>query len=133
MVGKIMGFGENVRRGGREVKSLVCRRLAVFWIYVLGVGGGAIPSRANRVCVCRCRGRKTRMSNVRLLLEMSVNGQGVPAIRVGREGLTMRYKAEEGNPRRVLELDRNPRTLVVIIHEEAINHSYLFISIYYYI
>jgi hypothetical protein len=29
--------------------------------------------------------------------------------------------AEEGNPRWVLEPDRNPCTLVVIIHEEAVN------------
>jgi hypothetical protein len=29
--------------------------------------------------------------------------------------------AEERNPRRVLEPDRNPHILVVIIHEEAVN------------
>jgi hypothetical protein len=33
----------------------------------------------------------------------------------------MWYNVEDGNPRWVLELDRNPRTLMVIIHEGAIN------------
>jgi hypothetical protein len=38
-----------------------------------------------------------------------------------REGVSTLRFAEERNPSRVLEPDRNPRTLVVIIHEEAIN------------
>ena len=38
-----------VWKGGMEVYSLVCRRLAKFWIHVLGEGGGAIPRRAYSV------------------------------------------------------------------------------------
>jgi hypothetical protein len=33
----------------------------------------------------------------------------------------MTYSAEKGNSRWVLELERNPWMLVVIIHKEAIN------------
>jgi hypothetical protein len=33
----------------------------------------------------------------------------------------VRYNAKEGNPRQVLDPDRTPRTLVMIIHEEEIN------------
>jgi hypothetical protein len=71
-------------------------------------------------------GRKERMSNARVLLEIK---EVVSATRGGREVLAMWYNAEKGNPRRVLEPDRNPRTLVVIIHEEAINQ---FLGMAYY-
>jgi hypothetical protein len=60
------------------------------------------------------------MSNAMMLLEMSADGEVVPTGRGGR-GMSTLWFAEERNPHRVLEPDRNPRTLVVIIHEEAIN------------
>jgi hypothetical protein len=60
------------------------------------------------------------MSNARVLLEMSADGEVVPTGRGGRGMLTLRF-VEVWNPRWVLEPDRNPRILVVIIHEEAVN------------
>lgn len=39
------------------------------------------------------------MSNARVILDMSANGQDVPTTRGGKEVPTMRYNAEEGNPR----------------------------------
>jgi hypothetical protein len=65
-------------------------------------------------------GKKKRISNARVLLEMRVDGEAVPIGRGKRLVSSLRF-AEEGNPDQVLELNRNPRTLVVIIHEEAVN------------
>jgi hypothetical protein len=60
------------------------------------------------------------MSNARVLLEMRADGEAVPTGRGGRGMAALRF-AEEGNSRWVLEPDRNPHTMVVIIYEEAIN------------
>jgi hypothetical protein len=53
--------------------------------------------------------------------ESGVGGLSVPRAIAGGDVLGVRYSAEGRNSRWVLELDRNPWTLVVIIHEEAIN------------
>jgi hypothetical protein len=53
------------------------------------------------------------MSNARVLLEMSADGEVVPTGRGGRGMLTLRF-VEVWNPRWVLEPDRNPRILVVM-------------------
>jgi hypothetical protein len=60
------------------------------------------------------------MLNARVLLEMRADGEVVPTGR-GRKGVSTLWFIEKGNPRQVLEPNRNPCTLVVIIHEEAIN------------
>jgi hypothetical protein len=60
-----------------------------------------------------------KMSNVRAEFEAgsvgrigwAINGRG------GRVSVT----TEDGNVRRVFELDRMPRTLVFVVHEEAVN------------
>jgi hypothetical protein len=51
------------------------------------------------------------MSNARVILDMSANGQAVPTTRGGKEVPTMWYNAEEGNLHRMLKYNRNPRTL----------------------
>jgi hypothetical protein len=61
------------------------------------------------------------MSNARVAFESEVGGSSVPRTRTIGDVPTVPYGVEEGSSRRVLEPDRNPWTLVVIIHEEAIN------------
>jgi hypothetical protein len=63
------------------------------------------------------------MSNARVFLEMRAEGQLVSNGRGDMNGPTMQENAEDGSFQRVLDPDRNPRTMVVIIHEEAINQS----------
>jgi hypothetical protein len=94
--------------------------LAALWVYVLELYIGAIPKRANIVDASGLAGNLS-MSNVRVAFESGVGGLAVPKARIGRVGPAMRDNAEGGDSRRVLEPDRNPWTLVVIIHEEAIN------------
>jgi hypothetical protein len=53
------------------------------------------------------------------MYEMGAGGQSNTRMR--GEGSMVRYMADEGNSCQVLEPNRNPRTLMVIIHKEAIN------------
>jgi hypothetical protein len=61
------------------------------------------------------------MSNVRVAFESGVAGRATPVIRGGGGVPSLQYDVEGGDSRRVLEPDKNPRTLVVIIHEEEVN------------
>jgi hypothetical protein len=67
-----------------------------------------------------CAG-KQRMSNTRIMVEMEASRLAAPVARRRGGGQSGQNNVEEGNTRQVLDPDRNPWTLVVIIHEEAIN------------
>jgi hypothetical protein len=62
------------------------------------------------------------MSNARVVFEMEAEGRANQTARMERERTESHGSGERENGRRVLDPDRNPRTLVVIIHEEAVNH-----------
>jgi hypothetical protein len=61
------------------------------------------------------------MSNARVVFKMEVEGRANQTTRNERERAELRGSGERESGRRVLEPDRNPRTLLVIIHEEAVN------------
>jgi hypothetical protein len=61
------------------------------------------------------------MSNVRVAFERRGGELSVSRARTSGDVPSEWYGAEGKNVRQVLETDRNPWTLVVIIHEEAIN------------
>ena len=61
------------------------------------------------------------MSNARVAFESGGGDFSVSRARIGGGVLVVRYGAEGVNSRWVLELDRNPEMLVVIIHKEAID------------
>jgi hypothetical protein len=88
---------------------------------VLRVEGGAISKRANRPFAGGVWIGSYRMSNARVVSEMEGGGWTNHIGKSERERVAARGGGERKNVRRVLEPDRNPRTLVVIIHEEAIN------------
>ena len=52
---------------------------------------------------------------------MSANRQAAPTARVGKRIPTVPYIAKEGNPCRVLDPDKTLRSLVMVIHDKAIN------------
>jgi hypothetical protein len=61
------------------------------------------------------------MSNARVVFEMEAEGRANQMAENRRERVAPRGGEERENVQRVLNPDRNPRTVVVIIHEEAIN------------
>jgi hypothetical protein len=78
------------------------------------------------------------MSSARVGVEMRVEGRPVPATRVGggvcpprmEEGTRLvSQRGGEGSAQHVLEPDRMPRTLVIVLHEEAVNQ---FLGMAYY-
>lgn len=99
---------------------MVVGRLATLWVYVLELYIGSILKKANVVDASGLAGNLS-MSNVRVAFESRVGGPAVPKARVGKVGCAVQDNAEGGDSCWVLEPDMNPRTLVVIIHEEAIN------------
>jgi hypothetical protein len=52
---------------------------------------------------------------------MEVEGSANQRVEIERERVASRGGGESKNVRRVLDPNRNPQTLVVIIHEEAVN------------
>jgi hypothetical protein len=60
------------------------------------------------------------MSNARVVFEMEAEGRANQMAESKRERAS-RGNGERENVQRVLDPDRNSRTLVVIIHEEAVN------------
>jgi hypothetical protein len=61
------------------------------------------------------------MSNAQVLFEIEAEGRANQMAENEREKVVPLGGDERENVRRVLDPDRNPRTLVVIIHEEAVN------------
>jgi hypothetical protein len=99
---------------------LVVGGLVVVWVEVLELWTGAIPKRANIGSASVVAGNHN-MSNARVAFESGGGDFSVSRARAGRGVPVVRYGAEGLNSRRVLELDKNPRTLVVIIHKEAVD------------
>jgi hypothetical protein len=87
---------------------------------VLELWTGAIPKRANIGSASVVAGNHS-MLNARVAFESGVGDFSVSRARVGGDVPAMCYGAEGVNFCRVLEPDRNPWILVVIIHEEAMN------------
>ena len=85
-----------------------------------GVKGGR-SIRANRPCVSVVWAGNCRMSNAQVLFEIEAEGQANQMAENKTEKVAPHGGAKRENVCRVLDPDRNPRTLVVIIHEEAIN------------
>jgi hypothetical protein len=88
---------------------------------VLRVEGGAISKRANRPFAGGVWAGIYKMSNAWVVFEMEGGGRTNQMRESERERVAARGGGEREKVRRVLDPDRNPRTLVVIIHEEAIN------------
>jgi hypothetical protein len=87
---------------------------------VLRLEVGAIPKRANRLGVGVWAGN-CRMSNARVVFEIEAEGRANRwAVNKG-ERVAAQGGGGRENIRCVVDPDRNPRTLVVIIHEEAVN------------
>jgi hypothetical protein len=61
------------------------------------------------------------MSNARVVFEMEAERRANQMAENRRERMAPRGGEERENVHRVLDPDRNPRTVVVIIHEEEIN------------
>jgi hypothetical protein len=61
------------------------------------------------------------MSEARDTVERGRSGQAMPAARPRGGVQVLINRAGETETRQVLELDRTPWTLVIIVHEEAIN------------
>ena len=61
------------------------------------------------------------MSNARVVFESDVGEFSISRARTSKDVLVVRDGMEGVNSRWVLEPNRNPWTLVVIIHEEAVN------------
>ena len=79
------------------------------------------PKRANK-CGASGMARKGVMLNARVIFGSEGRVHVGRSISGGGNMVGVRWGAEEGGPRQVLEANRNPQTLVVIIHEEEVNH-----------
>jgi hypothetical protein len=79
------------------------------------------PKRANKCGASGVVGKGV-MSNARVIFGREGQVHAGRSTSGGGNMSGVRWGAEEGVPRQVLEVDRNPRTLVVIIHEEEVNH-----------
>jgi hypothetical protein len=62
------------------------------------------------------------MSNARVHYEMASGGRAAPTGRRGVEAPSPQLSGEGRSSRRVWEPDRTPRTLVLVLHEETVNH-----------
>jgi hypothetical protein len=95
--------------------------LAISWLMVVRVEVGAVPIRANSPCASVVWAGNCRMSNTRVVFEMEAEGQANQIEKTKKERVAPRGGGKRENVHQVLDLDRNPRMLVVTIHEEAIN------------
>jgi hypothetical protein len=64
---------------------------------------------------------KVRMANVRRGFEVELGSQVAPARKHGEGMRQPNTNGGDGGARQVLEPDRTPRTLVIVLHKEAIN------------
>jgi hypothetical protein len=67
-----------------------------------------------------CGQKICKMSTARVVFEMEAEGRS-NQIAVSERERASRGSGERESVRRVLDPDRNPRMLVVIIHEEVVN------------
>jgi hypothetical protein len=79
------------------------------------------PKRANKCGASGVAGKGV-MSNVRVIFESEGRVHVGQSTSVGGNMAGVWRGAEEGVPWQVLEADRNSWTLVVIVHEEEVNH-----------
>jgi hypothetical protein len=82
---------------------------------------GAISKRANRWCASVVWVGNCRMSNAQVAFEMDARGHANQMGESDRERVAPRGGGERENVRQVLDPNRNPWTLLVIIHEEVVN------------
>jgi hypothetical protein len=107
---------EHVWKGSEKVESVGFGRVAIIWSIVLE-SREVLSQEELTLWVLVCAGKR-RMSNARVMEEMEAGRLAAG----GRGGAQSgRNNGGEGNTCRVLDPNRNPRTLVVIIHEEAVN------------
>jgi hypothetical protein len=95
--------------------------LAISWVRVLRVEGGAILVRAKSSCASGVCARNCKMSNARVVFEIEAEGRANQMAENKRERVASCGGEERESVCQVLDPDRNPRTIVVIIHKEAIN------------
>jgi hypothetical protein len=95
--------------------------LAISWVTVLRLEVGAIPKRANRSGAGVVWAENCRMSKARVVFEMEAEGGANRRAMNERERVAAHGSGGRENVHRVVDPDRNPWTLVVIIHEEAVN------------
>ena len=100
---------------------MVGGELAISWVTVLRVEVGTIPIRANSLCASIVRAGNCKMS-ARVVFEMEAEGCVNQIAENKRERMVPRGGGERENVRRVLDPDRNPRTLVVLfMRKQSIN------------
>ena len=82
---------------------------------------GCYPKRANKSGTTSVVGKGV-MLNIRVIFGSEGRVHVGRSISVGGNMTDVQWGGEEGVPRQVLEANRNPQTLVVIILEEEVNH-----------
>ena len=117
---RYMCIEEYVWRGGAGVESglweggpsLICVWRCMRWCY---------PKTTNK-CGANGVAGKGVMSNARVIFDSERRVHVGQNTSVGGNMAGVWRGAKEGVPQQVLKVDRNPWTLVVIVHEEEVNH-----------
>ena len=85
-------------------------------------GGGLVLSQEElTVYVLVVVEENHEMSNAKVAFEMRASGHSKLVAEERREVPVVRYSVEDWSTCWVLDLNRNPWTLIIIIHEEAVN------------